>query len=528
MMTVRIAMRLLVMLSFSLSSPAFDVPGRNAPPVNEQARSGTISGRYVGTIKGPAVGEMEITLLVKQGSDAITGTVLTPVGQFPITSGSYAEGQLVLKFMASGDEVTIHAAHQQDRLTGSYTIGKDTGTVDLTWRDATVEFDPKAVTRLSKSDWREDLQYFARELPKRHKNAFHHITRAQFDRAVDALDRAIPALSYYRIIVGMQQITAMIGDGHTYVAFPDTFHRYPLTLYWFGNDLRVIKATAPYRDLLGSRVVGIGTQNIREIERRVRRVFSQDENEWFVRSNGPGYILIPEVLQSLGIVSDIAAAPFTLEDDSGSRSTRVIVPVGIDRKLDWIVPMERLPLYLQKPEEPFWFTYLPETQTVYVNFRSYDALEEHVKPLFAFLDQHPATRLIIDMRQNGGGDFTLVRAYLIPGIKQRPAINRRGHLFVITGRRTFSAAMSNTADFRQRTNALLVGEPPGERPNSYQERRQMLLPHSNLMVSYSVEYYKFLNRDVPAILPDKRIDPDWNSYRAGEDPVLNWILAYRP
>jgi hypothetical protein len=213
-------------------------------------------------------------------------------------------------------------------------------------------------------------------------------------------------------------------------------------------------------------------------------------------------------------------------DDKGKEFTVNIEAVARDGKLDWLSIPTKLPLYQQRPDEPFWFTYLPDAGTVYVNFKGYDSLETKAAQLFKFIDEHQPSRLVIDMRQNGGGDFTLVRQHLLPGLKQRPDINKKGHLFVLVGRDTFSAAMSNATDFRKETKAILIGEPIGERPNSYQENRQLVLPNSQLTVSYSTEYYKFLDEDVLAVIPDKRIDPDWPSYKAGRDLVMEWILTY--
>jgi C-terminal processing protease CtpA/Prc len=71
------------------------------------------------------------------------------------------------------------------------------------------------------------------------------------------------------------------------------------------------------------------------------------------------------------------------------------------------------------------------------------------------------------MRQNGGGDFFEGRKHLIQPLKQRSSVSQKGRLFVITGRNTASAAMANAIDFRKELNAILVGEPTGERPNSY-------------------------------------------------------------
>src|SRR5687767_15070890 len=107
----------------------------------------------------------------------------------------------------------------------------------------------------------------------------------------------------------------------------------------------------------------------------------------------------------------------------------------------------------------------------------------------------------------------------------RSAINQKGRLFVVVGRATFSAAMVNAIDFRKQTNAILVGEPIGERPNSYSENDEMTLPNSRLVVSYSTRYYQFVDEDVPAVLPDERIDPSWADFRAGRDAVMDWILS---
>lgn len=71
---------------------------------------------------------------------------------------------------------------------------------------------------LTKEQWRQDLQHLARELPRRHKNAFHAVTREQFLRAVAALDAAIPSLQDHEIRLGLQRIVAMVGDAHTALA----------------------------------------------------------------------------------------------------------------------------------------------------------------------------------------------------------------------------------------------------------------------------------------------------------------------
>jgi hypothetical protein len=278
--------------------------------------------------------------------------------------------------------------------------------------------------------------------------------------------------------------------------------------------------------------VKIGGLPLDEVQTRVTRCFpsAENENAWYVLSTSPAFIIIPEVLQTLGVVPDLGPATFTFQDDDGSTFDLAIAPVRLSAEkagptLRLTSAVKEEPLFRQRMGEPFWFTYLPESQTVYVAFRSYESLGEKARELFRFLDANPVRRLVIDLRQNGGGDFTVGRKHLIEPIKDRPALNQKGQLFVVIGRRTFSAAMANATHFRKETRAILVGEPIGERPNSYSENDEMTLPNSHLVLSYSTRYYTFVDEDVPAVLPDQRIDPDWATLEAGRDPVMEWILA---
>jgi hypothetical protein len=202
------------------------------------------------------------------------------------------------------------------------------------------------------------------------------------------------------------------------------------------------------------------------------------------------------------------------------------VPAGTSDSAE--VGTEPMPLPFQHPEDAFSFTYLADSKTVYVDFRSYQDLETQSARLWKYIGSLPVTRLIIDMRWNAGGNYTHGREYLIDKLIFMPALNRAGHLFVITGRGTFSAGMTNVTDFRRETEAILVGEPTGARPNGYQENHWFTLPLSKLRFSCSKLRYRFQpDSETDAVFPDQRIDPDWRLFSAGKDAALQWILTRR-
>jgi len=81
-------------------------------------------------------------------------------------------------------------------------------------------------------------------------------------------------------------------------------------------------------------------------------------------------------------------------------------------------------------------------------------------------------------------------------------INKKGKLFVIIGRKTFSSAVLNTLDFKKHTNAIIVGEETSGKPNHYGEIKSFELPNSKLKVYYSTKYFKHYEKDIETIRPD--------------------------
>jgi len=165
------------------------------------------------------------------------------------------------------------------------------------------------------------------------------------------------------------------------------------------------------------------------------------------------------------------------------------------------------------------------SDAAYINFRRYDSLEQLGSQLITRLRNTGVTKLIIDLRDNGGGNYTLARDYLIYPIWRLPDINREGGLFVLIGRKTFSAGMVTATDFRRETEAILVGEPTGANPVGCQELGTLTLPRSGIPAHYATRRYRFSDAELPAVFPDQRIDPDWNSEQAGHDPVVEWCLS---
>ena len=191
------------------------------------------------------------------------------------------------------------------------------------------------------------------------------------------------------------------------------------------------------------------------------------------------------------------------------------------------------PLHLRNRDLLFWFEYLPADDLVYFQFNTVfdhpaETLAAFCDRLFGFIEDHNAGRLVIDMRWNDGGNTALAQ-HLIHHLITSKRLRRRGALFVIIGRMTFSAAQNTVTAIERDTSAIFVGEPTGSRPNFIGERIDFELPYSKVRANAADLYWQTSS---PAdhrtwIAPDIYAPPTFEAYRRNEDPALDAILAIR-
>jgi Peptidase family S41 len=388
---------------------------------------------------------------------------------------------------------------------------------------------------VSKEQWHEDLKFLATELPKRHANAFHFLPKAMFVQEVSQLDRTLDDLNRDEIFVGMDRIDNAIGDGHTYIRVPADAPIFPVHFERFGEDYRLVSTRdiPGARDALGGRLLKIDDTQVNRAQELLLTLTPADETQALRDVRATALLNDGMVLHGLGITPDRDTVRYVVVTDAGSEVTleyqgeaNQFRGVSITDILEpgWLRAVAHPALYLQQPDLDFWCTYLPAPQTGYCNFRSYKDLKHTARALTELMQHEHPDNLVIDLRLNAGGDFEQGLKYVVNPIRRMSKINRSGHLFVLTGPRTFSAAMANAAHFRKRTKAILIGQPIGEKPNTYQEAREMVLPNSGWVARYSVRFYRFVPGGENLIRPDREIAETWADFQAGRDPVMDWVL----
>ncbi len=380
---------------------------------------------------------------------------------------------------------------------------------------------------------RADLRALAAELPKRHKNLFFRLTEAQWNAAVTKLETALPKLTKPQLATRFAALVASVGDGHTELTLETLpgFRRYPLMLHAFSDGLYIANVAKRHAAFRGKRIVRIGKLDSAAAQVTVASLISHD-NASTLAGRVPTHLVIPEVLQALGVIDSAATARFETADGG----VLELHPVDSWRNVTWTKPSEPLPHYRQKPSLRYWNDYLAKPKALYFKYNVCAdqkppamSFAKLVEGTLGFMKQKPVERFILDLRDNGGGN-SRIAAPLIEALAAHPTLNRPGGIYVIIGRHTFSSAVLNTIELQQKTKALLVGEPTGGKPNHYGEVKRFTLPHSGWTVSYSTKYFTSAKvvGDPDAIHPDIPVKVTGKDYFAGRDPVLEAALSHQP
>lgn len=152
--------------------------------------------------------------------------------------------------------------------------------------------------------WLQDLEALAERFLKADRS-FTGPERARFLERVDHLRGRVRELHDDELVMGMAAAVALSGNAHTrlYLLRNRTeLRRLPIRLWWFGDELRVVRATVRHADLLGCRVDEVAGVPVRVAGDRVAAAFAG--NASWTDYKSVYYLTSPEALNGVGIAPD--------------------------------------------------------------------------------------------------------------------------------------------------------------------------------------------------------------------------------
>lgn len=393
--------------------------------------------------------------------------------------------------------------------------------------------------------WAWDLDFLARRMQQMHWNLYAKVSKEKFLAEIEALkNAAATGVGEDRLRARLSRLLALVGDGHTtlaaYAEGEKSLDRIPLHLWWFPDGIRVLGAPDEHKELVGAKIVGIGSMPVEDAAAALRQFCSVD-NEMGYLYSVPARMLQPAALQEIGAISG-SEIVYRFQMADGSEKAMTITPVPMARSGFGNSRLFRkgytyanasaaapAPLCQQDLDKPLAIKYLDDIGAVYFGFQGVagnpdQSFKEVIQSLNTLIKEKSPRALIIDMRFNGGGNTGLIAPF-IESIIRNTELNQHGKLFVIIGRNTFSAAQNTVNMLEKFTSATFVGEPTGSRPAFVGESTSILLPYSKLRIHCSSRYWQILDSmDYRNwVQPQIAAELTFEDFAANRDPSMEAI-----
>jgi hypothetical protein len=402
---------------------------------------------------------------------------------------------------------------------------------------------PAAPFASREEGWRFDLQLLAREVHRRGYAPFRLLSASDFDGRVKTLESRVPDLSDQLLVLEVAKLVSLLGDGHTSVLGvrrAEFAWALPVQLGLFEDGLHVTAADPRWRELVGAKIVGIAGHRTDEVLAKLDSIISRDNKSW-PKAMAAERIRSTAILQALGIVPQVERAALSIID-AGGRAREVTIDAeqshpdiwnALPFPAGWVGVVDGLPrplpLRARGNDKAYWLEYQPRARLLYVRYNR--VADDPQEPLSAFASRLSAEiasrdvqKLVIDLRLNNGGDTFLNEPFLHALVRSTP----QPRLFVLIGRRTYSAGLNVAASLERHLHPVFVGEPTGGKPNAPGDEVPFSLPCSQLVINISDLYWQstWPNDRRSWIAPEVYVPPTFAALRDGRDPAMEVVLGY--
>lgn len=401
---------------------------------------------------------------------------------------------------------------------------------------------PKTATDAQR--WQADLAFLAERVQQSAYADSAVKTRVQHG----LLQLAGQSVNDEQRLFALMKWLRLLNSGHTqlYPPFqgPLSFHAAPLRLQFFADGLYVTAAGQHYQQHLGRKVTHVACLTAEQWLEQSAEFLPHDSASGlkFIASL---LMVVPEYSRALGCNTGkdqlqlqfagmatptlLAAAPLSME------KLQQMLAITLPDTTWQAVTTVKQPLSVATAShigQNYWYTEIPDSKLVYWQFNQ--LREDETQSLHSFLTAlgeavcHAQKGLILDLRQNNGGNGELVPSILAFLLRENLLAPKGepARLTVLTNGRTFSAAVLLAADLAQ-YNAIFVGEPTGAGAVHVGEDNVVMLPNTGLAVALATRLFVRSTSDdkQPTIPPHVQVIPSFREHLAGEDIALNTAQA---
>lgn len=410
--------------------------------------------------------------------------------------------------------------------------------------------------KIDTKKWVEDLDYLVSALTLKHPHLFYRVSEKTFNQVVERSREEIRnAGTDLAAYFALKKVVAAIRDGHTQLwgILGIEKVRFPFRLDRFSDGVFITVIRADHQRYLGSRVTAVNRMPVETVLDLIESVTNMDTAFGKIRPSVQD-ITFARNLKGLGIIDSEKSVQLDLVTPEGRKEEVTFESFVDDEPVRWsnritmapaggryISPADLLgdstPLHMKKQGaniEFYWFEHLKKEKAVYFQYNQVSDQRGHHETWAAFtgrfwryMDDHrdDIEKLIIDIRYNDGGNGRTMIPFINQVIKRDQFRDNRS-LFVITGNRTYSAAVILMTELAVHTDAVFVGTPPAC-PFNFFSDMEMAPKLPNCGASLGIASRQIDNAWSPQTVyfqPDIPAPFSSTDYFSGKDPAMEIIL----
>lgn len=384
-----------------------------------------------------------------------------------------------------------------------------------------------------------------------HPNMFAVCKQDEFMKMVSEIKQTLPdSISVWEMYVKLQPLIARIGDGHTSLFFPfndvlnENTPRLPINMAVTNDNKVKVVFSVGDKISAGSEIVGINGVLIEDMFKKMLCYQSGETEVYKMNKVHENFSQLFLILYS----SDLYDIEY-IKPGRTKASRMELKPCSSKELVEWkkktqsSVPISK--------NEPYSFKLIPEKNVAIMDFKSFvnpNYMEMFADSMFTTLRQNNIKNLIIDVRENGGGD-SRVGDFLLSYISDRPFCqfekylarvtpftqklmrdkmdigwyygevgiedfvqpkdhdegHYRGNTILLISNHTFSSASSFSWTFKEFGMGKVVGEETGGVNVSFGDVIYYEMPNSGLIASVSLKKFWQYNADenhIHGTIPD--------------------------
>lgn len=407
---------------------------------------------------------------------------------------------------------------------------------------ATASVEESAAPLTREEAWLKDIEAFSEGYKTNHIDLFYWRDEAFFDQQVEELKTQVGELNDDEIEVSLRRIINSMQISHTNLDLSSsiTSVTFPLRLRLMEDDKVYVINTAEgdfadYSDCLYAEITAINGMPMEEVQELVFPIIFGERYANAQRAYFP-YYFYPRLLTAAGVPNQDGTFTFTFRNEAGESYEKIIETIPIDTEYQWSV---EYPMLFMTNTGSNWYEFWEDEALLYFAYNtcsdSDGTLNTTLEEILAVLKQGQVETLIVDLRNNSGGDSGLIASFA-KNLRLNPHYYES--FYIVIGGYTFSSGALNAMQFAKENPAVLIGTPTAEYPDDLGEVGVFSLPNSGLYCQFSTAIFvsgtKYSSTDAlphldfekSSLEPDIYIANDIDAWKGQYDNVLNYILEH--